>query len=437
MQRIVLRFGVLGIAASLLLSACGKSEPRTEASGPGVRRLTEAQYRNTIADLLRTNGLSTVGAWNAQITPSGFEQYDRMARAIAEQVVSPANRDTLVPCTPKAADRPDSACAKLFFGKVGRMLMRHPMPAAQLEATVGLADTAAKTFGDFYHGLSVGLASLLVSPSFLYIIETVEPDTAHPGALRLNAYAKASRLSFLLWDSPPDDTLLTAAEKGDLDTDRGVQRQVDRMLASPRLEQGVRAFFSDMLALDEFEAIEKDSIIYPSFSLAVAHDAKEQALQTITNLLIAEHGDYRDLFTTRKTFISAPLGRIYQVPVPRPDGGWASYEFPADDPRSGLVTQIAFAALYSHAGRSSPTLRGRAIRESLLCQKVPDPPGNVDFSKFNDVSITNSTTRDRLAAHRADPVCAGCHKLTDRAVQDHREQPAHRYKRRSGWREIR
>src|SRR6185436_19503726 len=108
-----------------------------------------------------------------------------------------------------------------------------------------------------------------------------------------------------------------------------------------------------------------------------------------------------------------PLGRVYQVSVPRPDGGWAPYEFPPDDPRSGIITQIAFAALYSHTGRSSPTIRGKAIRESLLCQKVPDPPGDVDFSQFNAADGTNKTTREKLTAHRDNPTCAGCHKITD------------------------
>ena len=111
--------------------------------------------------------------------------------------------------------------------------------------------------------------------------------------------------------------------------------------------------------------------------------------------------------------MSGPLGRIYRVPVDRPDGGWIPYEFPEGDQRAGLITQISFAALYSHPGRSSPTLRGRAIRESLLCQKIPDPPGDVDFSLFNDPNSPNKTARDRLSAHATQPACAGCHKLTD------------------------
>ena len=420
-----LRTSAVCLVATVALAACGKSEPKIQADGPAVRRLTETQYRNVIADLfgsnvtvvgrfdplLRENGLSTTGAWDAKITPAGIEQFERMARNVADQVVSPANRDVLIPCTPAAADKADDACATEFFAKTGRLLLRHPLPPEQVQMTVALANKAATTFGDFYRGMGVGLASLLVSPSFLYIIDTVETDK--DGGARLNAYAKASRLSFLLWNSTPDDALLTAAEKGELDTKAGVKKHAERLIASPRLESGVRAFFGDMLGLDQFEGIEKDTIIYPTFSLAVARDAKEQALRTISSLLLTERGDYRDLFTTRKTFISGQLGRIYQVPVARPDGGWTAYEFPADDPRSGLVTQIAFAAQYSHPGRSSPTLRGRAIREALLCQRVPDPPGDVDFSQFNGPDGTNKTTRQKLDEHSENPSCAGCHKITD------------------------
>src|SRR5205814_667262 len=157
---------------------------------------------------------------------------------------------------------------------------------------VQFANRGAEAFGDFYRGLGAGLTSLLVWPSFLYIIDTVEPDKSHPDTARLNSYAKASRLSFLLWNSAPDDALLSAAAKGELDTQSGVKRQVERMMGSLKLDAGVRAFFSDMLAIDEFETVEKDSIIYPSFSLAVAKDAKEQSLRTISDLLITQRGDY-------------------------------------------------------------------------------------------------------------------------------------------------
>jgi len=137
----------------------------------------------------------------------------------------------------------------------------------------------------------------------------------------------------------------------------------------------------------------------------------------LVDLLLTNRGDYRDIFTTKKTFLTPSLGAIYRVPVvnDRPNGAvdpWQPFEFSPDDPRGGILSHVSFSALHSPANRSSATLRGKAIREVLMCQKVPAPPGNVDFTLVND---TNSykTARERLTAHSEEPMCAGCHKITD------------------------
>jgi hypothetical protein len=411
----------------LLLAGCAQKAPPVKGGEPQLRLLSEPQYRAVIADLfgdsitvggsfdplVRTNGLMTVGASRAHITPAGLEQFDRMARSIASQVMTEGNREIFVPCRPAAVDAADDACATTFFTQTGRLLYRRALTSEEVEAPVAVARAAATRLGSFYDGLAAGLSGMLVSPAFLFVADVTEPDPEAKGKLRLDGYSKASRLSFFLWGSAPDDALLTAAEKGELHERRGLERQVERMIASPKLEAGMRAFFNDMLAFEDLPKLQKDSIIYPAFSAAVAADAREQTLRTIVHTVIEQESDYRDLFTTRKTFLSGPLGRIYRVPVDRPDGGWMEYEFPEGDPRAGLVTQASFAALFSHPGRSSPTLRGRAIRELLLCQKIPDPPGDVDFSLFNDPNAPNRTARDRLTVHSTQPACAGCHKLTD------------------------
>ena len=412
---------------ALCLSACSPTEPAPKASPPDIRRLTEGQYRNIIADVfgsaivvggrfdipVRTEGLLAVGAHNATVTPGALIQFDEMARSIASQVVGEPNRRFLVPCQITYETAYDEACASQFITKFGRLLFRRPLTSNELSARVTIIRETNDALGSFGEGLASGLASLLVSPQFLFMADVIEVDPEQPDGYRLDAYSIASRLSFLFWNTSPDDALLMAAGNGELHTATGVERQVERMISSPRLTTGVRAFFSDMLEFREFDFLEKDSVIYPAFGVAAARDAKEQTLRTITDHVITRDKDYRELFTTGNTFMTRTLGLVYRVQVKTAKGVWQPYEFPPDDPRVGIQGQLSFLALNSHPGRSSPTLRGKAIREMLLCQKVPTPPADVDFSGFNDPDSSGNTARERLSAHSTTAVCAGCHKITD------------------------
>jgi hypothetical protein len=424
------KFGAVAALAvgTLTLVSCGKKEEVQSSGGPiVVRRLTQEQYQTIIADVfgadikiggrfepdLRKSGLLAVGAGEVSVTPSGFEQYDSMARGAAAQVVDDHHRDMLVGCKPASAKAPDEACAKQFFFNVGRLLYRRPLTDDELKSELAIANAATAKLGNFYSGIAMGLTAMLESPQFLFRREVAEADPDHAGQQRLNGYSKAARISFFLWNTTPDDELLTAAEKGELNMDRGLAKQVDRLMASPRLVAGTRAFFNDMMDFDAFADLSKDTVIYPKFTNAVLVDAQEQTLRTITDHLLMRKGDYRDLFTTRKTFMTPLLGTIYRVPVETKEG-WEAHEFAADDPRAGLLTQISFLALHSTPGRSSPTIRGKALRQVLLCQKVPDPPGNVNFNLVQDTKNPNfKTARQRLEAHRTQPTCAGCHRLID------------------------
>ncbi|MHB1207627.1 MAG: DUF1592 domain-containing protein [Rhodospirillaceae bacterium] len=324
-----------------------------------------------------------------------------------------------MPCTPKSPTEFDEACTRQFITKVGRMLFRRPLEAEELRLHTASAAVATQNLKSFYAGLSFALASMLESPQFIFRQETVEPDPQHRGGFRLDAHSKASRLSFFLWNSMPDAQLLAAAENGELATSKGLARQVARMMESPRMAAGMRAFFADMFHFDEMNTLTKDTAIYPKFNAQVADDAREQTLKTVVDLLLTRRGDYRDLFTTKQTFLNQSLASIYRVPLDLnvPNGSpdtWVPYEFAPDDPRAGILMQVSFVAMNSHPGRSSPTLRGKALREVMLCQKVPPPPGDVKFDIVQDTSNpVYKTARERLTAHRTNPVCAGCHKLID------------------------
>ncbi|HEY6455429.1 MAG TPA: DUF1592 domain-containing protein [Steroidobacteraceae bacterium] len=273
------------------------------------------------------------------------------------------------------------------------------------------AGEVSDKFHDFYYGLSLSLAAMLMDPDVLFVYDRYESDPEHPGHYRLTGYSLATRLSFLLWNAAPDDALLDAAERGDLYNKAARARIVDRMMQSPRFETGVRAFFDDMLGFDEFGTLVKDPTIYPAFTKDAASDAREQTLRTIVDQLVTKRRDYRDLFTTRETFLTPALAVAYGLRSPGP--GWSTFEFPKNSPRAGLLTQLAFLTVHSQPGRSSATRRGRALREELLCQKIPDPPPGVDFSAVEDPKSPLKTARERLTFHRKLPACAGCHALMD------------------------
>lgn len=389
-----------------------------------LRRLSQDQYRQSIADIFGTDikisgrlepdprreGLIAIGVANAAVGSAGFERYDMAAREIAAQVTDIAHRDVLVGCRPRDPASADAACAQGFIHRVGRLLYRHPLQDAETARLVTLAARAAIVKKDFYSGLSTTLATMLESPAFLFRSERAVRDGQ---GYRLDDYSIASRLSFMIWNAPPDAALLGAAERGDLRTVAGIQAQVDRLLASPRFESGIRAFFTDMLALNDLAGLQKDPAIYPRFTTHLAADAREQTLRMIVDTLVRRNEDYRDLFTTRRTFLSRSLGLLYSQPVTS-ISGWEPFEYPEGDPRAGLLSQPAFLMGHSHPGRSSPTLRGKAVRELLLCQQVPAPPANVNFALVQNVSDPRfATARKRLGAHNSEPMCAACHKLMD------------------------
>jgi hypothetical protein len=420
---------LLGLAGHTGLRAAESSSSRADTA---LLRLSASQYKQIISDIfgpvhfsarfepdIRDDGLLAIGSARLSITSAGLEQYDAAARAIAAQVTDEEHRDLLLPCRPKLATNADDECAQTFITKVGRLLYRRPLSEDEIKAEVAAAGYASNTLHDFYAGLRTSLVNMLDSPNFLFRHRRFEADPTNPHLVRLDAFSRATQLSFFLWNTAPDDELIKAAETGSLDGKAGMTREVDRLVYSPRLQGGVRAFFSDMLSFEDFLTLDKDPSIFPSFTTAVKSDAQEQTLRTIVDLTVKHDGDYRDIFTTRQTFLTPSLAALYGVPVPgtaengAPDR-WFAYTYEEGDPRAGILSEASFEALHSHAGRSSPTRRGKAVRENVLCERVPPPPGNVNFTLFEDTkNSVLKTARDRLTAHRNSAVCAGCHRITD------------------------
>lgn len=419
----------LGAEVDAIDSADGPHSASTQSQAM-VRRLNQQQYIRSIHDIfgpdinvpgrfeppVREDGLLAIGEGRVAISSAGFEQHELRAREIASQVLAEPRRKTAMSCAPQSAQQFDKVCAEEFLGHYGRLLYRRPLSDSELALVMAAASAVTAKSGDFYKGLELALSRLLVSPNFIFRVEEFEPDPDHAGQSRLTDYSLASRISFLLWDAPPDAALLDAAAAGALRSQKGLRKQVDRLISSPRFVDGTRAFFSDMFGYEQFDQVTKDQSIFPIYTSQLAADAEEQALRTITDLLVSRKGDYRDIFTTRNTFMNRALGGLYDVPVSAAAiEGWAPFTFSESDNRAGILSLAAFLMLdITHEGRTSPTIRGKSVRELFLCQPVPLPPANVNFSLVQDINNPLlRTARGRLTKHREDPVCAGCHAITD------------------------
>jgi hypothetical protein len=416
---------VLSLTMVLFGGAAVLAAPPAENSYvASLRRLTEQEYRNSIADIFgkeiqvrgsfeptkRTGGLEAASTALLSVTPVGLESFNKMAGDIAAQVTAEKHRAKL-PCTPQDPKAPDDACAREILSHYGLLLFRRPLTAAELDNPVGLLHSITERTNDFYAGLHYGLSMLLQLPDFLFRKEVAIPS-ADGKSGTLDSYSRATRLSFLMWNTTPDAELLRAAGNGEFNTSAGLAKQVDRLIASPRLEVGMRAFFDDMLELDTFDTVSKDSLLYPKWGSAMATSAREETLRTVIGLTLHDNSDVRDLMTTRQTYIDRRLAMLYGVAFPF-TGDWVKYEFPAESGRSGILTQISMLSMFSHPGRSSPTKRGVAINEIFLCSPTPVPPNNVDFSVVNNPNSSMKTLRERLMAHATNPTCAACHQRSD------------------------
>lgn len=393
-----------------------------------LKRLTPEQFEASVHDLLGDDinvprltpltpayGFETVGASQVSINAGAVEQYSNAAYAIAEAALSTpgARRDALVTCTPTGAS--DPACAAAFVRSFGRRAWRRPLTQAEVERWATLADQAGVALPtsplgpgeNFYLGLQFALAGLLQSPHFVFRVELGQSDGLHAGLVKFTSLEMATRLSYFLWNTTPDDELLAAGESGALESVSELTRQAARLLASPRARVVVRQFFSELFQLERLDHLDK---LYPEASAEFGESAREETLRDVEDLVLERDADYRELFTSRRTFIDRKLAAIYRVPAPALDG-FAPVELPADRPRRGLLGHASFLSMEAHPASPSATRRGRFIRVTLLCGTIPDPPPQVPEIKPPGPGLL--TQRQRLAEHATNPVCAACHREMD------------------------
>jgi hypothetical protein len=389
---------------------------KEEAGGYGVapkavlRRLTHSQYNNTVRDLLKdtSNPASQfppedyVNGFKNQyqalsVSPILTEAYSRAAEKLAAGAFRRRDSRGLIPCRPVSED--DAACRVQFIKTFGRRAFRRPLEAQE----VAWHEAIFKTEKKFLDGAQAVIETMLQSPAFIFWLE----ETQNP---KWQPYAKASRLSYFLWDTAPDDSLLESAANGELNSREGLERAARRMLDDPKARDGIDEFVSEWLRFDRVLSASRERRLYPLFNRELAKAMTEESRRFIGDL-VWNGRNFMDAFTAKYSFINSDLAAIYKVPPPARD--YQRVEFPPESERAGLLGQALFLTLSSKPDDTAPTGRGLFVREQFLCQQVPPPPPGVDTNLPAVEESRPVTNRERMAMHTTDQSCASCHKLID------------------------
>ncbi len=371
-----------------------------------LRRLTHSQYNHTVRDLLGdqtapatqfppedfVNGFLNQSRGQS-LSPLLLEAYSNAAEKLAQSAFRGGDTHGLLSC------KPSPECGKQFVREFGLKAFRRPLEPAEQQRYESLLEKQP----DFLKGAQLVVEAMLQSPNFLFWINT----TSDP---KLQAWATASRLSYSVWDTMPDAELFAAAERGELATRAGVEKQVRRMLSAPRAHEALDEFVSQWLRFDRLTTASKDRRKFPYFTRETANAMITEA-RTFVSDLVWNDGNFMDLFTANYGYVSPELARIYGVPAPARD--FERVAFPANSERAGILGQGLFLALTSKPEESSPTARGLFVREQFLCQHVPDPPPGVNTNLPPVTEAKPQTNRDRMSEHTTDASCATCHKLMD------------------------
>ncbi|HUF74183.1 MAG TPA: DUF1592 domain-containing protein [Gammaproteobacteria bacterium] len=329
-----------------------------------------------------------------------------------------ASRERVFACRPATEEpRPmqqSEGCAETIIADLARRAFRRPVDAADIDPLVAFYRGGHEEEGSFDGGIQVALKALLMSPEFLFRMEQDPPDAAPGASYRVSDVELASRLSFFLWSSIPDEQLLAAAEQGKLREPGELERQVRRMIADPRADAFVSNFAGQWLYLRNLEAVAPVQKIFPNFDDTLREGLRRETELFFTSVL-REDRSVLDLLDADYTFVNERVARHYDMPEIK-GAHFRRVELPPGSPRRGLLGHGSILTVTSLPDRTSPVIRGNWILENLLGAEPPAPPANVPA--LEDTSVTDGagrmlSLRDRLAAHRANPTCASCHTLMD------------------------
>jgi len=436
-MRIVLRS--LGSACVLSLAvACSSAAPPAppvevvppEVEGDGLvcqpnqrpaaplSLLTRAQYDATISALLSDNSQPSL-SFPAENQVSGFnnntevhianpllvEQFMTAAEQIARRAVA-ANLQTLSPCAGTSTAE-QASCGSAFVTSFGKRAFRRPLKNEEVESFQSLFAGVSATRG-YSAAVELTMQAMLQSPQFLYRTDYERAATPETGAVPLDSYQLASRLSYFLTGSMPDSQLFAAADAGALSSVAEIESEARRLLETDRAKAMVRDFNQQWLQLEQLSGLARDPAEGLTDAKGIGADYRE-SLQQFLEHVFWERGDLQSLFLSPVTFVNAKLGSVLGLPAPA-----SGFESVDSAPGSvGLLSQPALMAMLSHSDQSGPIQRGVFVRQRLLCLDVlPPPPGLNPVPPDPD---PNLTTRARFAVHTASAACSVCHKLIDGA----------------------
>ena len=398
------------------------ASPACKAPAPGrapLRRMSNAEYRNTISDLLgdspATQALvaSATRSFPSETESLGFRNnadYLGVSTLAAQGYVDAAEQfldsiaanSTFLSCTP--SDGAEMDCARTFIDNFGKRAFRRPLSADESTQYAAIFEKSLKAY-DFASAVRATAFAFLQSPKFLYRVEFGAAPSA--AAARPTSYEMANRLSYLFWQSMPDQSLFDAAENNQLETPAQIEEQARRLLKSPKAAR-LLEFFDEWLGTDTLPTtFTRDATLYPDLNPNLVPLFQQETRAFVTSVLSRPEGNLSDLFTAPYTFANAELAKHYGL-----TGATGSEFVKVDAPaRAGVLTQGMMLAR-DKATRTSIVRRGLKVRLDVLCELVPAPPPDVNLTL--DTANTGSLTqRERLEQHRTVPSCAACHNLMD------------------------
>lgn len=404
----------------------GETRPSADSScAPGVlrlghsslRRLTPLQYENSVKALLEPADLE-VPELQASLTAFGFSNFaaQQVPSALVIQQFQRAALEVTRQALPQIsvwtrcdAGQHTQACGVAFLEPFVSRAFRRPMSA---ESTAPYLDFFRSQFAEhgFEIAVSLTVQAILQAPEFLYHLEQGSGSPTD-GIEKLDDHSIAARLSFLIWNSLPDQVLIEAAQRGELATAQQVRAQARRMLADDRAKSTIRSFFEQWLDLHKLDTTSLDPATYPTFTPQTPQRLREGLLRRVEHVVFSGEGTLDELLLGREAWVTPELAAIYGVSHPG-QATWELVELPGKQ-RAGLLTDAAWLASRAHAVHPSPVQRGVFVLERMLCEPPYPPPADADTTPPKADPQTATTNRERYIQHVLDPACAGCHKPID------------------------